>query len=62
MPEELPQLYQKLKFDYEPTFIRIATDAIKGVSTTFETARASRPSAHPDPCPHHPAPTVAPRR
>ena len=35
--DELPLLYSKLRFDYEATLIRMATDALKGVSTTFET-------------------------
>lgn len=35
--DELPQLYAKVRFDYETTLIRMATDALKGVSTSFET-------------------------
>ena len=35
--DELPLLYSKLRFNYEATLIRMATDALKGVSTTFET-------------------------
>jgi hypothetical protein len=35
--DELPLLYSKLRFDYEPSLIRMATDTLKGVSTSFET-------------------------
>ena len=35
--DELPLLYSKLRFDYEPSLIRMATATVKGVSTSFET-------------------------